>query len=58
MDRYSEIIFDEEYFSSDNLNAVINSAISDYENGESDGEDIEIYDNVEQRVIWTTSDSD
>lgn len=54
--RYVELIDGEPRFSSDNLNAVINSSIADYEAGESDGEDIEIYDQKADKIIWTTSE--
>lgn len=53
-ERYSEIIFDEPVFSSNNLDAVINAAMDDYGNGESGGEDIEIIDNRTGKVVWTT----
>jgi len=56
-DRYCEMIDGEVIYSSDNLQQVIDSAIEDYENGESDGEDIEIYDQENDSTCWTTADS-
>lgn len=59
-DRYCQRIVgqDDIMYSSDDLDDVISSAVADYEWGDSDGEDIEIYDQDECKVVWSTEDDE
>jgi hypothetical protein len=52
--RYSEIVGgDKVYGSSNNLEELIKDSLYDYEVGDTDGERVEIYDNIENKVVWT-----
>lgn len=60
-DRYCQRIVGQEddiLYSSDDLDDVIASAVADYEWGDSNSDDIEIYDQEERKVVWSTENDE
>jgi len=60
-DRYCQRIVGQEddiLYSSDDLDDVIASAVADYERGDSNSDDIEIYDQEDGKVVWSTENDE